>query len=157
MASRSDPAAPEQGEVSLAGIRAARGAVYRDLSPSPLLEHPLLSAEAGVRLLIKHENHLPTGAFKIRGGLNFMHHFAAAPTHRGVITATRGNHGQSVALAARRYGVPATVVVPYGNNPEKTRAARAFGARLVESGRDFDEAREAVERLSRAEDLRYIH
>jgi threonine dehydratase len=143
--------------VSLDGIRAAQSIVYQTLQPSPLLEHPLLGEAIGARLFIKHENHQPTGAFKVRGGLNFMHAFAANHTHHGVITATRGNHGQSVALAATRYGIPATVVVPFGNNPEKNAAMQAFGARLVEYGRDFDEAREEVERLSQAENLCYIH
>jgi len=144
-------------KISLENIRAAREIVYRTLKPTPLMEYPLLNAESGARLFLKHENHLPTGAFKVRGGLNFMHHFAAERTHHGVITATRGNHGQSVALAASLHAIPATVVVPFGNNPEKNAAMRAYGARLVEYGRDFDEAREEVERLSREESLRYIH
>jgi threonine dehydratase len=147
--------------VSLDHIRAAREVVYRHVQPTPLIEHPLLGEEVGARVFVKHENHLPTGAFKVRGGLNFMHHFAAsgaqAHAHRGVITATRGNHGQSVALSARLYNVPATVVVPFGNNPEKNAAMRAFGARLIEHGRDFDEAREETARLAAAENLRYIH
>ncbi len=143
--------------VSLDGIRAAQSIVYQTLQASPLLEHPLLSEASGARLFVKHENHQPTGAFKVRGGLNFMYAFAAQRSHHGVITATRGNHGQSVALAAARYGIPATIVVPFGNNPEKNAAMRAFGARLVEYGRDFDEAREEVERLSQAENLHYIH
>ena len=143
--------------VSLEGIRAAREVVYQTLQPTPLLEHPLLSETIGTRVFLKHENHLPTGAFKVRGGLNLMSRFAAAPTHNGVISATTGNHGQSIALAATRYSVPATIVVPLGNNPEKNAAMRAFGARLVEHGRDFDEAREAVEQLATQENLRYIH
>jgi threonine dehydratase len=144
-------------EVSLEEIRAAREIVYRTLKPTPLLEYPLLNEECGARIFLKHENHQPTGAFKIRGGLNLMHHFASSRTHDGVITATRGNHGQSVALAAKINSVPATIVVPLGNNPEKNAAMKAYGARLVEFGRDFDEAREEVERLSLAENLRYIH
>lgn len=144
-------------DISLTQIRAARNVVYRAFLPSPLHEHPLLSEELGLRVWLKHENHLPTGAFKVRGGLNFMHHFAAARTHRGVITATRGNHGQSVAFAARLHQVPATIVVPFGNNPEKNALMKAFGARLIEYGRDFDEARIEVERLSQTENLRYIH
>jgi threonine dehydratase len=143
--------------ISLEHIRVAREVVYRTLKPTPLMEYPLLNAELGARVFLKHENHLPTGAFKVRGGLNFMHHFAAERTHHGVITATRGNHGQSVALAASQYSILSTVVVPFGNNPEKNAAMRAYGARLVEYGRDFDEAREEVERLSRKENLRYIH
>ena len=143
--------------VSIENIRAARQIVYQTLKPSQLAEYPLLNAETGARVFLKHENQLPTGAFKIRGGLNFMHHFAASRTHRGVITATRGNHGQSIALAAQIYSIPATIVAPLGNNPEKNAAMRAYGARLVEYGRDFDEAREEVERLSQGENLRYVH
>ncbi|MBS1788450.1 MAG: threonine dehydratase [Acidobacteria bacterium] len=144
-------------DVSLERIRAAREVVYRTLKPTPTMGYPLLDAELGARVFLKHENHLPTGAFKVRGGLNFMHHFAAAKTHNGVITATRGNHGQSVALAAQIYSIPATIVVPFGNNPEKNDAMKAYGARLVEYGRDFDEARVEVARLAEAENLRYIH
>lgn len=144
-------------EVSLVNIRAARQVVYRSLKPTPTMDYPLLNGELGARVFLKHENHLPTGAFKVRGGLNFMHHFAAAKTHDGVITATRGNHGQSVALAASLHSVPSTIVVPFGNNPEKNAAMRAYGARLVEYGRDFDEAREEVARLAETENLRYIH
>jgi threonine dehydratase len=143
--------------ISLKNIRAAQEVVSKVLIPTPLQEYPLLNGETEARIFLKHENHLPTGAFKVRGGLNYMHHFAAARTHHGVITATRGNHGQSVALAAAIYSIPATVVVPFGNNPEKNAAMKAYGARLVEFGRDFDEAREEVERLLQRENLRYIH
>ena len=151
------PASELAAGVSLDAVKRAREVVYQTIQPTPLRDYPLLNNEAGLRLWLKHEHHLPTGAFKIRGGLNGLHHFAAARTHHGVITATRGNHGQSVALAASIYDVPATIVVPFGNNPEKNEAMRGYGARLIEYGRDFDEAREEVERLSRAEDLRYIH
>ncbi len=144
-------------DVSLENIRAARDIVYRTLNPTPTMAYPLLDAELGARVWLKHENHLPTGAFKVRGGLNFMHHFASEGTHNGVITATRGNHGQSVALAAQLHSIPATIVVPFGNNPEKNQAMKAYGARLVEYGRDFDEARVEVARLAEAENLRFIH
>ena len=144
-------------QVSITGIREAAPRIYRHLMPSPLLAWPLLEEETGVRLFLKHENHLPTGAFKVRGGLNFMERFAAAQPGRGVVTATRGNHGQSIALAARLHGVAATIVVPEGNNPEKNAATRSYGARVIEHGRDFDEAREEVARLAVAEDLYYIH
>ena len=147
----------EQQEISIDKIREAGEIVYRTLSPSPLMNYPLLDDETGLKLFLKHENHLPTGAFKIRGGLNFMHHFSASRTHAGVITATRGNHGQSIAMAAGIYSIPATIVVPFGNNPEKNNATRALGARLVEYGRDFDECRDEVVRLSNEENLRYIH
>ncbi len=144
-------------QVSLEHIRAAREAVYRALNPTPLIEYPSLSREIGARVFLKHENHQLTGAFKVRGGVNFMSHFARERSHSGVITATRGNHGQSVALAAGLYSTPATIVVPFGNNPEKNEAMRAYGARLIEYGRDFDEAREEAERLAKAENLRYVH
>ena len=147
----------EQQEISIDKIREAGEIVYRTLSPSPLMNYPLLDGETGLKLFLKHENHLPTGAFKIRGGLNFMHHFSTSKTHAGVITATRGNHGQSIAMAAGIYSIPATIVVPFGNNPEKNNATRALGARLVEYGRDFDECRDEVVRLSNEENLRYIH
>lgn len=143
--------------VSIDGIRAAAPVIYRHLAPTPLLSWPLLDEETGIRIFLKHENHLPTGAFKVRGGLNFMEHFAAAHPGRGVITATRGNHGQSIALAARLHGVAATIVVPEGNNPEKNAAMRGYGARVIEHGRDFDAAREEVARRAAAENLHYIH
>src|SRR5215510_11230293 len=146
-----------QPQISVEQIRAAGEVVYRTLKPTPLAEYPLLSREIGARVFLKHENHQVTGAFKIRGGLSFMSRFARERSHDGVITATRGNHGQSVAMAASIYSIPATIVVPFGNNPEKNDAMRAYGARLVEYGRDFDEAREEAERLSKAENLRYIH
>jgi threonine dehydratase len=149
----SDP----QSQISIDNIRAAQEVVYRVVKPTPLIEYPQLSEEVDARTFLKHENHQVTGAFKVRGGLNFMSHFARERTHEGVITATRGNHGQSVALAAGIHSIPATIVVPFGNNPEKNAAMRSYGARLVEYGRDFDEAREEVERLSKAENLRDIH
>jgi threonine dehydratase len=143
--------------VSIDGIRAATAVVYQHLSPTPLLNWPLLDEAAGRRIFLKHENHLPTGAFKVRGGLNFMARFAAENPGRGVITATRGNHGQSIALAAQLYGVAATIVVPEGNNPEKNAAMRGYGARVIEHGHDFDAAREEVARRAETEDLHYIH
>ena len=141
---------------TLKDVYAARERVYRVVSPTPLMRHPLLDQETGLDIRVKHENHNPTGAFKVRGGVNLI---ASLPAdgRRGVITATTGNHGQSVALACGREGVPCTIVVPCGNNPEKNAAMRALGAELIESGRDFDEARERVERLQRERALRYVH
>ena len=141
---------------TLQDIYAARTRVYRALTPSPLLRHPLLSRETGLDILVKHENHNPTGAFKVRGGLNLIGSLSAAET-RGVVTATTGNHGQSIALACEREGVPCTIVVPLGNNPEKNAAMRAYGAELIEFGKDFDEAREKVEQLQHERGLRYVH
>jgi threonine dehydratase len=122
-----------------------------------LIRHPLLAAEIGCDIYVKHENHNPTGAFKIRGGLNLIGTLSAEDRRRGVITATTGNHGQSIALACQRAGVACTIVVPLGNNPEKNAAMRAFGAELLEHGRDFDEARERVESLTVQRGLRYVH
>ena len=128
---------------TLRDVYAARPRVYRAMKPSSLLRHPLLAADTGLDIFVKHENHNPTGAFKVRGGLNLI---GSLPPEerRGVVTATTGNHGQSIALACRREGVPCTIVVPIGNNPEKNAAMRAYGAELIEHGRYFDEARERV-------------
>jgi threonine dehydratase len=141
---------------TLADVYAARERVYRVVSPTPLLRHPLLAEETGINVLVKHENHNPTGAFKVRGGLNLIGSLSA-DERRGVITATTGNHGQSIALASARDGVPCTIVTPVGNNPEKNAAMRALGADVIEFGRDFDEARERVEQLQHERGLRYVH
>jgi threonine dehydratase len=141
---------------SVADVYAARPRVARIVRPSPLLRHPLLAAETGLDILVKHENHNPTGAFKVRGGANLIASLGA-DERRGVITATTGNHGQSIALACQRDGVPCTIVVPLGNNPEKNAAMRAYGAELIEFGRDFDEARVRVEHLQHHRRLRYVH
>ena len=143
--------------VSIEGIQSARDVVYKHINRTPIGNYPLLDSALGARVLLKHENHLPTGAFKIRGGLNFLHHFNATRTHNGVITATRGNHGQSIALAASLHSTPSTVDVPFGNNPEKNDAMRAYGARLIEHGRDFDESREEAERRAETDNLRNVH
>ncbi|HXW05506.1 MAG TPA: threonine dehydratase [Vicinamibacterales bacterium] len=143
-------------ELSLAAVYAARRFVYRALRPTPLLEHAVLQQETGLRLFVKHENHNPTSAFKVRGGLNLIGQLAPEE-RRGVITATTGNHGQSIALACRRESVPCTIVVPEGNNPEKNAAMRALGAEVLEVGPDFDAAREYVEEVHRARGLRYVH
>jgi threonine dehydratase len=141
---------------TLADIYAARPRVSRVVRPSPLMRHPLLAQELGLDIRVKHENHNPTGAFKVRGGVNLVASLSAED-RRGVVTATTGNHGQSIALACQREGVPCTIVVPLGNNPEKNAAMRAYGAEVIESGRDFDEARERVETLQQERGLRYIH
>jgi threonine dehydratase len=142
--------------LKLSDVYAARRVVYRTLRPTPLLEHPLLQAETGLRLFVKHENHNPTTAFKVRGGLNLVGNLSA-DERRGVITASTGNHGQSIAMACQREQVPCTIVVPEGNNPDKTAAMRAFGATVLEVGRDFDMAREYVESVHRERGLRYVH
>ena len=141
---------------TLQDIYAARPRVARVVRPTPLLRHPLLALETGLDIVVKHENHNPTGAFKVRGGVNLIASLDAEE-RRGVITATTGNHGQSIAHAGQREGVPCTIVVPLGNNPEKNAAMRAYGAALIEFGRDFDEARERVEQLQHERKLRYVH
>jgi threonine dehydratase len=142
--------------LALRDVYAARRFVYRALKPTPLLRHPLLVQETGLDLYVKHENHNPTSAFKVRGGLNLVGNLDA-DERRGVITASTGNHGQSIAMACQQEKVPCTVVVPEGNNPDKNAAMRAYGATIVEVGRDFDEAREYVERVVRDRGLRYVH
>lgn len=131
------PAAPVSAET----LSRARALLAETLTPTPQIEWPLLSQATRCRIVVKHENANPTGAFKVRGGLTYMTRLRAdQPDVRGVICATRGNHGQSIALAASRVGLSATIVVPHGNNPEKNAAMRAYGARLVEHGADFVEA-----------------
>src|SRR5438552_5841948 len=141
---------------TLADVCAARERVYCVLRRTPLLRHPLLAQETGLDVFVKHENHNPTNAFKVRGGVNLIGSLSPHE-RRGVITATTGNHGQSIALASQREGVPCTIVVPLGNNPEKNAAMRAYGAELIEFGKDFDEAREKVEQLQHERGLRYVH
>src|SRR5437879_12483611 len=119
--------------ISLAEVEAAQQIVYQHMRPTPLIHYPLLSQEMGCQAYVKHENHTPIGAFKIRGGLNLMAHLARQGVS-GVITATRGNHGQSVALAAHAYHIPATIVVPVGNDLEKKSLMRAEGATLKQHG-----------------------
>lgn len=137
-------------------VLSARARVRRLVRPTPLLWHPLVAAETGLNIHVKHENHNPTCSFKIRGGLNLV---ASLPAdeRRGVISASTGNHGQSIAMASRLEGVPCTIVTPRGNNPEKNASMRALGAEVMEVGRDFDEAREYVERTSIERGLRYVH
>ena len=116
----------------------------RGVPPTPQYAWPLLQARTGVEVVVKHENHTPTGAFKVRGGLVHLDRLKRErPQANGIITATRGNHGQSLAFAGARAGLPVTIVVPHGNSTEKNAAMRAFGAELIEHGQDFDEAKEA--------------
>ena len=142
---------------TLQDVYAARRRIAAVLRPTPLVRHPLLVEALGLEVLVKHENHNPTCAFKVRGGLNLVGSLDEDQRRRGVVTASTGNHGQSIAFACRRAGVACTIVVPRGNNPEKNAAMRAFGATVEEHGRDFDEARERVEALAAERGLRYVH
>jgi threonine dehydratase len=142
---------------NLAEIEAAARNVYAAMQPTPQYAWPLLAERAGCEVWVKHENHTPTGAFKVRGGLNLLAQLKARDPHvPGVISATRGNHGQSLAFAARRHGVRCTIVVPEGNSRDKNNAMRAFGAELVVHGRDFDEAREHAATLAAGRGLRFV-
>ncbi len=133
----------------LPALEAAARLVHGVFPPTPQYAWPLLAARTGAEVWVKHENHTPTGAFKVRGGLVYMDRLARErPGVAGVISATRGNHGQSLAYAGARSGVPVTIVVPRGNSAEKNAAMRAQGATLVEHGADFDAAREEAMRLA---------
>ena len=163
---------------SVVDLEAARPRVYAHLRPTPLMRHPLLDGWLGCSAWVKHENHQPTGAFKIRGGVNLVAQLTNEERTRGVVSASTGNHGQSMAFACRVQGrfadgdrpasagssgrsaprpVPCHIFVPVGNNPDKTASMRALGATVVEYGRDFDEARERVEELAPREGWRYVH
>jgi threonine dehydratase len=142
---------------TLRDVYSARPRVYASLPPTPLLKHPLLDEALGLDVRVKHENHNPTCSFKVRGGLNLVAQLSDADRRRGVISASTGNHGQSIAFASRLHGVRCRIHVPTGNNPEKNAAIRAFGAEVFEHGRDFDEAREEVEAFVAREGWRYIH
>jgi threonine dehydratase len=135
----------------------AQAVVNRYLPRTPTYRYPGLSALVGCELYVKHENHLPIGAFKVRGGVNFMASLSAADRERGVISATRGNHGLSVAYAAALFHAKAVLVVPRSNNPEKNAGMRAWGAEVVEHGKDFDEAREHLATLVAEHGYRYLH
>src|SRR5262245_52038584 len=140
-----------------ADVLAAEPIVHRYLQPTPLYEWPALSQLLGCRYFLKHENHTPTTAFKVRGGLNVVARLPEEQKRRGVIGCTTGNHGQSLAYACRRFGVRCVLVVPARNNPDKVAAMRALGAELIEHGRDYDEAREHCEEIRHREGLRYVH
>ena len=137
----------------LAELEAAAAIVYRHMPPTPQYRWPLLGERTGAELWLKHENHTPVGAFKLRGGLVYFHDLAAVP---GVVAATRGNHGQSIAYCAREYRLPATIVVPHGNSVEKNAAMRALGAKLIEHGHDFQAAKEFAQSLARDERLHMV-
>lgn len=142
---------------NLNDVYAARARIAPHVPPTALLRHPLLEAECGLSLWVKHENHNPTCAFKVRGGLNLVGSLTADERARGIVTASTGNHGQSIGLASRLNRVACTVFVPEGNNPEKNAAMRAYGATVEEGGQDFDQARERCERRAADTGARYVH
>jgi threonine dehydratase len=141
---------------SLPELEAAMRLVHESFPGTPQYTWPLLSERCGAEVWVKHENHTPTGAFKLRGGLIYAERLKRErPEVAGIISATRGNHGQSLAWAGRRYGAPVTVVVPLGNSVEKNAAMRAFGAELIEHGVDFEAARDEAFRLARERGLEF--
>jgi threonine dehydratase len=140
-----------------ADILAAAPVVRRYLQPTPLYEWAALSQLLGCRYYLKHENHTPTTAFKVRGGIYLVSRLAEDERRRGIIACTTGNHGQSLAYACRLFGVRCVLVVPERNNPDKVAAMRALGAELIERGRDYDEARDHCESVRHREGLRYVH
>jgi threonine dehydratase len=142
---------------TLSELESAHALVREAIQPTPALRWPLLSERLGADAIVKHENHNPTGAFKVRGGLAFLDALKRrAPDTRALVSATRGNHGQSLAFAARRAGIEPIIYVPHGNSVEKNAAMRALGARLVEHGQDFQAAREEAERYAAREGLELV-
>src|SRR6185437_10030783 len=141
----------------LGQLERAQEIVTAAMPATPAHAWPLLSQRLGTSILVKHENHTPTGAFKVRGGLVYIDRLKRERSDvAGLISATRGNHGQSLAFAASRYRMPVTIFVPHGNSVEKNRAMRAFGADLVEHGEDFQSAREEAERRARLGGLEFV-
>jgi threonine dehydratase len=142
---------------NLSEIEHAQQVVHAAMSPTPTHIWPLLSERLGATTVVKHENHTPIGAFKVRGGLVYVDRLKRErPQTAGIISATRGNHGQSLAFAAGRYRLPVTIYVPHGNSSEKNHAMKAFGAKLVEYGEDFEAARQEAGRHAEREGLEIV-
>ena len=134
----------EPDVLNLEALESSAAVVYSTMTPTPQQRWPLLDARCGTAVWVKHENHTPVGAFKVRGGLVYIDHLRRAePGLKGVVAATRGNHGQSIGFAAARFGIPAAVVVPHGNSETKNAAMRALGVELIECGHDFQASLEA--------------
>ncbi len=143
--------------LTLAELEAAAELVHRTVPPTPQYAWPLLAKRAGCEVWVKHENHTPTCAFKVRGGIVYMDNLKRSRAKLGgVISATRGNHGQSIAFSAARAGIPATIYVPHGNSTDQNAAMRAHGAVVVEFGTDFDEALAECQRVAREQNLHFI-
>jgi threonine dehydratase len=142
---------------TLAELEAAAQLVHRIVPPTPQYAWPRLAKRTGCEVWVKHENHTPASAFKVRGGIVYMDNLKRSRAKvTGVISATRGNHGQSIAFSASRAGIAATIYVPHGNSADQNAAMRAFGATVVEFGRDFDEALAECHRVAREQDLHFI-
>jgi len=143
--------------ITFEDVLKARERLGPHLSPTPLRSYPVLDVSVGARVLVKHENFQPTGAFKVRNALSALTTLDPDARRRGVVAATRGNHGLGLAWAGERLGIPVTVCVPLGNNPEKNSAIRALGARLVEDGQDYDDSAAVADRLVEKEGLTLVH
>jgi threonine dehydratase len=142
---------------TLVDVLDAKKIVTRYLPRTPFFKYPALDQEMGLNVYVKHENYQPIGAFKVRGGINLVSQLSEDEKARGVISASTGNHGQSIAYAAHLFNVPATIVVPESANPVKVGAMRALGANIIFHGPDFDAAREHCEALAEEKHLRYVH
>jgi threonine dehydratase len=152
-----NPMPESQTSFTLEELDRADNLVYRVMAPTPQYAWPKLRNRVGCTVWVKHENHTPTGAFKVRGGVVYMDRLMRSqPRIAGVVSATRGNHGQSISFAAARAGIPATLYVPYGNSPDQNASMGSFGARVVEFGKDFDEAKHEAQRVAAAENLHFV-
>ena len=149
--------AVELAPPTISDIFNARKVVNQYLPPTPVMSPEALSEHLGFHAALKCENLQPTGAFKVRGGINFMHNLDSETRQRGVVTASTGNHAQSIAYSARAFGVRSVVYMPEVNNPDKVAATRRFGATVVEKGADFDECRVLAEEHAKGEGMRFIH
>jgi threonine dehydratase len=142
---------------TLTELDAATELVHRSVPPTPTYRWPLLCEALGAEVYVKHENHTPTGAFKVRGGLVYVDRLMRERPHvKGLVSATRGNHGQSIAYAGAAAGLPVTICVPFGNSRDKNDAMRGFGAELIEVGSDYQAARENAATLARERDYEYV-
>jgi threonine dehydratase len=138
-------------------LAAAAATIHAVVPPTPAYAWPLLGKKVGAEVIVKHENHTPTGSFKIRGGLVYLDALRRAGIEpKGIVTATRGNHGQSVAFAAARYGIACVILIPQGNSPEKNAAMEAFGGQLITAGRDFDESRSIAMQVERERGYHFV-
>ncbi len=138
-------------------ILVARNTIRQYLPQTPLYSYPQLDQLLDAKVYVKHENHMPTGAFKVRGGINLISHLTSEEKKNGVVTASTGNHAQSIAYACSLYGVPATIIMPEGANPVKVKAVKGFGAEIIFHGKIFDEARAYAEQLASERSARFIH
>ena len=142
---------------TLEELERAAALVHALIAPTPQYAWPKLRARAGCEVWVKHENHTPTGAFKVRGGLVYLDRLQREqPSVRGVVSATRGNHGQSIAYSSARLALPATIYVPFGNSPDQNSAMRDWGATVVEHGADFDAAKHEAHRVAAASGLHFV-